>query len=69
MSESRQERENKVTIHDVTLSLEVEGKGDEAVFADLFEMCSGKKAEEKARECCFEADRALFNRSNREREV
>ena len=76
MSESRQEsppQNNTVRIRNVELIAEVNGEGDEAVFARFFEKYikrwDSKEAEMKTRQCRLEANRALLNRSKREYEV
>jgi hypothetical protein len=62
-----------ITIHNLEVSFDIEGEGDEAVFARLFEKYIKRwnrlEAEMKARQCRLEADRALINRSRREYEV
>jgi hypothetical protein len=61
-----------VTIHNLEVSFAVEGEGDEAVFAKLFDKYikrwSRLEAEMKARQHCLEADRALVNRHKGMRE-
>jgi hypothetical protein len=56
-----------VTIHNLEVSFEVEGEGDEAVFAKLFDKYIKRwnrlETEMKARQCSLEADRALIDRS------
>ena len=55
--------ENSVTIHNLEVSFQVEGEGDEAVFAKLFEKYVNRwsrlQAEAKARQARLECDRSL----------
>jgi hypothetical protein len=59
-----------VTIHSLEVSLEVEGEGDEAAFARLFEKhmarWSRAEAQAKSRERRLESDRTLVDRSRGE---
>ena len=61
-----------VTIQNLEVSFEVEGEGDEAVFAKLFDKYikrwSRLEAEMRARQCRLEAERALVDRTTGERE-
>jgi hypothetical protein len=61
-----------VTIHNLEVSFEVEGEGDEAAFARLFDKYikrwSRLEAEMKTRQCRLEAERALIDRFRGERE-
>ena len=56
-----------VTIHNLEVSFDVEGEGDEAVFARLFDKYikrwSRLEAEMKMRQRRLESDRALVDRS------
>jgi hypothetical protein len=61
-----------VTIHNLEVSFEVEGEGDEAVFAKLFDKYikrwSRLEAEMKSRQRRLEGERALVDRFRGERE-
>jgi hypothetical protein len=56
-----------VTIHNLEVSFDVQGEGDEAAFAKLFDKYikrwSRLEAEMKARQRRFETERALVDRS------
>jgi hypothetical protein len=60
-----------VTIHNLEVNFEVEGEGDEVVFAKLFDKYikrwSRLEAEMKARQRRLETDSALVHRSRGER--
>jgi hypothetical protein len=59
--------DKRVTIDNLEVSFEVEGEGDEAVFATLFEKYikrwSRLETAMQERQCRFEAERALVDRS------
>lgn len=61
-----------VTIHNLEVSFEVEGEGDEAVFAKLFDKhirrWSRLETEMKAKQRRLEGERALVDRFREERE-
>jgi hypothetical protein len=58
--------EPTVTIESLEVRFDVEGEGDEAAFAKLFEkfirQWSRQEAEAKARRCAAEAERSLGDR-------
>ncbi len=62
--------ENSVTIHNLEVSFQVEGEGDEAVFARLFDKYVKRwkrlENETAARQCRLESDRSLVERFRKE---
>jgi hypothetical protein len=58
--------ENSVTIQNLEVSFQVEGEGDEAVFAKLFEKYVNRwsrlRSEAKARQARLDCDRSLVKK-------
>ena len=63
-------RDNSVTIHNLEVSFQVEGEGDEAVFARLFDKYVKRwrrlENEMTARGVRLESDRSLIDRYRKE---